>query len=32
MASTNDFLVKLLAQLDTSSINPEYEKLKRKLE
>lgn len=31
MASTNDFLVKLLAQLDTSSINPEYEKLKKRL-
>ena len=31
MASTNDFLVQLLAKLDTSSVNAEYEALKKRL-
>ena len=31
MASTNDFLVQLLAKLDTSSVNTEYEALKKRL-
>lgn len=31
MASTNDFLVQLLAKLDTSSVNTEFEALKKRL-